>query len=82
MVLLLLAYSVGLLPFSAIDAAQLSHVAIPLGFLVAIFGYRFLDIDPLLSAAASYSILAIGVYPVSRIRTPDPPKLRDTIQGL
>jgi GAF domain-containing protein len=33
--------------------------ALPICFLVAAFGYRFLDINPLISATASYSILAV-----------------------
>ena len=33
--------------------------AIPIGLLVAIFGYRFLDIDRLISTTASYTILGV-----------------------
>jgi hypothetical protein len=60
-VVVLLAISAGQLPYGAVALAELSLVAEPLGFLVAIFGYRFLDIDPLVSATASYSILSVGV---------------------
>jgi len=35
-------------------------VAIPIGFVVSIVGYRWLDIDHLISATASYTILGIA----------------------
>jgi class 3 adenylate cyclase len=41
-------------------AAELALIFIPIGCLVAGIGYRFLDIDPLISAAASYSILGVA----------------------
>jgi len=45
---------------STISAATLiAQVAMPLGFLVAIAYYQFLDIDRLFSATLSYSVLAI-----------------------
>jgi hypothetical protein len=40
-------------------AAVLAAVAIPLGLLVAVAFYQFLDIDRLFSATLSYSVLAI-----------------------
>lgn len=40
-------------------AATIAAVAIPLGFLVAIAFYQFLDIDRLFSATLTYSLLAI-----------------------
>jgi hypothetical protein len=39
--------------------AYVANVAMPLGFLVAVAFYQFLDIDRLFSATLSYSILAI-----------------------
>jgi class 3 adenylate cyclase len=39
--------------------AMIALVAVPLGFLVAVAFYQFLDIDRLFSATLSYSILAI-----------------------
>jgi class 3 adenylate cyclase len=52
--------------------ATIAAVAVPLGLLVAIAFYQFLDIDRLFSATLSYSILAIlslavvlGVMPVA-----------------
>lgn len=39
--------------------SMLALVAIPLGFLVAIAFYQFLDIDRLFSATLSYSVLAV-----------------------
>lgn len=68
-------FYVGTLPFVAVNFLQLgllpeqlaalwtlatiAAVAIPLGFLVAIIFYQFLDIDRLFSATLSYSVLAI-----------------------
>ncbi|MFI5317660.1 MAG: adenylate/guanylate cyclase domain-containing protein [Myxococcota bacterium] len=40
----------------------LSGFAIPLGVLVAVFGYRFLDVDPLISATTSLTILGLIVH--------------------
>ena len=37
----------------------LAAMALPLGFLVAVLGYRFLDIDRLISATTSYTILGV-----------------------
>src|SRR5262249_22992472 len=41
------------------DIGMISLVAIPLGYLVAVAFYQFLDIDRLFSATLSYSVLAI-----------------------
>jgi len=46
---------------SAIAAAYVGLAAIPAGFLVAVFWSRLLDIDPLVSATTSYSVLSIVV---------------------
>src|SRR5262249_12630056 len=58
--------------------ANIAFVAMPLGFLVAVFFYRFLDIDRLFSATLSYSVLAIfglavvlGVMPTASRATSD-----------
>jgi class 3 adenylate cyclase len=40
----------------------LSGFAIPLGVLIAVFGYRFLDVDPLISATSSLTILGLIVH--------------------
>jgi class 3 adenylate cyclase len=40
----------------------LSGFAIPLGVLVAVFGYRFLDVDPLISATTSLTVLGLIVH--------------------
>jgi class 3 adenylate cyclase len=40
----------------------LSGFAIPLGVLIAVFGYRFLDVDPLISATTSLTILGLIVH--------------------
>jgi class 3 adenylate cyclase len=60
-----LADLVGLLPEAwkvpVFTVALLAQVAFPIGVLVTVFGYRFLDIDPLISSTASYSILSVLV---------------------
>ena len=45
----------------ALAAGYVSLVAIPIGLLIAFVGYRYLDIDPLISSTASYSILGVTV---------------------
>ncbi|HBZ71835.1 MAG TPA: hypothetical protein DEP35_19740 [Deltaproteobacteria bacterium] len=42
-------------------ALNLAWLAIPLGFVIAVVGYRFLDIDQLISATASYSLVGIAL---------------------
>jgi class 3 adenylate cyclase len=49
------------LPIWLHTGTRLGLVAIPLGFLVAITAYGFLDIDRILSASATYTLLAIGL---------------------
>lgn len=54
--------TLGLLPSQwAAVAAFGAGLAIPASILVAVIGYRFLDVDPVISAVASYSIVGIGV---------------------
>ena len=45
--------------------AQLSLTAAPLGVLVAVLGYRFLDIDRVISATSSYTILGVILLAVA-----------------
>jgi S1-C subfamily serine protease len=42
-------------------AAYVAMASVPIGFLVAILWYRFVDVDPLISSATSYSLLAVLV---------------------
>lgn len=39
---------------------SLAFAAVPIGFLIAVFGYRFLDADPLISSATSYFLLGLA----------------------
>ena len=41
--------------------AFVTFTAIPVSIVIAVVGYRFLDVDPLISAVASYSVIALGV---------------------
>ena len=66
--------------------AILSYVAMPLGMLVAVAYYQFLDIDRLFSATLSYSVLAIvglamvlGVMPAAERAASDVLGLDPTI---
>ncbi len=36
-------------------------IAIPVATAIAVLGYRFLDVDPVISAVASYSVVGVGV---------------------
>lgn len=60
--LVMIANALGV-PFYALEEAfivsRLGLVAIPLGFLVSIVGYGFLDIDRILSASTTYTLLAV-----------------------
>lgn len=49
----------------------LGFTALPVGFLIAVFGYRFLDVDPLISSATSYFLL--GMATLVAIETLIPP---------
>jgi hypothetical protein len=69
--------------------AILSYVAMPLGMLVAVAYYQFLDIDRLFSATLSYSVLAIvglamvlGVMPAAERAASDVLGLDPTIGQL
>ncbi|HME71116.1 MAG TPA: adenylate/guanylate cyclase domain-containing protein [Myxococcota bacterium] len=42
-------------------ALNLASFAIPLGFVIAVVGYRFLDIDRLISMTASYSLVGVAL---------------------
>ena len=42
-------------------ASEAASIFTPLGFLASIVGYRFLDIDRLLSATASYNVVAVAL---------------------
>jgi len=44
-----------------VAALNLATVAIPLGIVIAVVGYRFLDIDRLISTTASYSLVGIAL---------------------
>jgi class 3 adenylate cyclase len=46
------------------NLAALTGLALPLGVLVAVIGYRFLDVDPLISATTSLTILGVLLHEV------------------
>jgi class 3 adenylate cyclase len=48
----------------AMSLAALTGFALPLGVLVAVFGYRFLDVDPLISATTSLTVLGVLLHEV------------------
>jgi hypothetical protein len=41
--------------------ATFSNLGIPAGILISVIGYRWLDVDRLISAATSYTIVGVGV---------------------
>jgi class 3 adenylate cyclase len=41
--------------------APLLGLGIPLGIVVSVIGYRFLDVDPVISAVASYTVVGLAV---------------------
>jgi class 3 adenylate cyclase len=47
-------------PSTAI-VSSIAGLAIPIAMTIAVVGYRFLDVDPLISAVASYSVVGLGV---------------------
>ncbi len=49
-----------LLGLSAIPMS-LAFAAVPIGFLIAVFGSRFLDADPLISSSTSYFLLGLAL---------------------
>jgi class 3 adenylate cyclase len=49
---------------------SLSLLAIPAGFFVSVLGYRWLDVDRLISAAASYAIVGFSVLAAALALTP------------
>ncbi len=49
-----------LLLLSAIPMS-LAFAAVPIGFLIAVFGSRFLDADPLISSSTSYFLLGLAL---------------------
>lgn len=46
---------------SAASIASAAGLAVPISITVAVLGYRFLDVDPLISAVISYSVVGAAV---------------------
>jgi sigma-B regulation protein RsbU (phosphoserine phosphatase) len=57
----------------------LGFTALPVGFLIAVFGYRFLDADPLISSATSYFLLGLAVLVVIETLIP---RVADAVGGV
>jgi len=45
--------------------SSVTGLAVPAGIFIAVLGYRWLDIEPLISAAASYTIVGVAVVGVA-----------------
>jgi hypothetical protein len=50
--------------------ASVAGLAVPAGLLISVVGYRWLDIDPLISAAASYTIVGLSVLGIALALVP------------
>ena len=62
--------------------APLAVLALPLGLLVAFFGYRFLDVDPLISATTSLTILGVLLHEVVVHVIPDVAEAASQATGI
>jgi hypothetical protein len=49
---------------------SIGFTALPVGFLIAVFGYRLLDVDPLISSATSYFLLGLAILVAIEILIP------------
>jgi hypothetical protein len=57
----------------------IGFTALPVGFLIAVFGYRLLDVDPLISSATSYFLLGLAILVAIEILIPS---VADVVGGL
>jgi hypothetical protein len=60
----------------------LAFAAVPIGFLIAVFGYRFLDVDPLISSATSYFLLGVAILVAIETLIPQIAELTGSLAGI
>jgi MFS family permease len=60
----------------------LAFAALPVGFLIAVFGYRFLDVDPLISSATSYFVLGVAILVSIETLIPPVSEAAGTLVGV
>jgi hypothetical protein len=61
---------------------SLAFAVLPIGFLIAVFGYRFLDADPLISSATSYFFLGVAVLVAIEMVIPQVAELAGALGGV
>lgn len=61
---------------------SIAFAVLPIGFLIAVFGYRFLDVDPLISSATSYFLLGIAIMVAIEVVIPQIAVFTGQLTGL
>jgi hypothetical protein len=60
----------------------LASAMLPIGFLIAVFGYRFLDADPIISSASSYFLIGVAILVAIEMVIPPAAELVGALGGV